>query len=502
MSNESTNPEETTPARVQLNPTVDPETARAIPSLAPEATEAAAEGGVTSEVERGPLASSFTTGEAVAIPATESKLDADLEAEIAAAMQGVSDLSAGGVEPVAEAAPATEAKPAKGGKQQGPINPEEVTAGMRLTGKVVSVYGDSVILDLNGQASAAVPVKNFESGKVPAVGVTLALVAEQYDAAEGLIRCRVATGGGVSKPQGNWEAVQTGMVVDCMVTKTNKGGLEVNVSNLRGFMPAAQVDLGFCSNLEQFVGQKLRAVVLEVNPQKRNLIVSRRQFLESTLVETREQAWNNLSVGQKVQGKVKTVKDYGAFVDLGGVDGLLHVSEMSWNRLNHPRDILAEGQDIEVQVLQLDREKMKISLGLKQLRTSPWLTIMEKYPIESTVRGKVTKATEFGAFVELEPGLEGMVHISELDYKRVVRVTDVMQVGKEYDLKVLSIDPNKKRIALSLKALSPRPEGPKKVSDEDLAPSASAAPFKPKHKGPLKGGGTGSGGFSFGRPTN
>ncbi|MFM8584649.1 MAG: 30S ribosomal protein S1, partial [Planctomycetaceae bacterium] len=330
-----------------------------------------------SESERGPLASSFTTG----------------EAEIAAAMQGVSDLSAGGVEPVAEAAPATEAKPSKGGKQQqGPINPEEVTAGTRLTGKVVSVYGDSVILDLSGQASAAVPVKNFESGKVPAVGVTLALIVEQYDAAEGLIRCRVATGGGVSKPQGNWEAVQTGMVVDCMVTKTNKGGLEVNVSNLRGFMPAAQVDLGFCSNLEQFVGQKLRAVVLEVNPQKRNLIVSRRQFLESTLVETREQAWNNLAVGQKVQGKVKTVKDYGAFVDLGGVDGLLHVSEMSWNRLNHPRDILSEGQDIEVQVLQMDREKMKISLGLKQLRTSPWLTIMEKYPIESTVRGKVTKA--------------------------------------------------------------------------------------------------------------
>jgi small subunit ribosomal protein S1 len=245
----------------------------------------------------------------------------------------------------------------------------------------------------------------------------------------------------------------------------------------------------------------VKAVVLEVNPAKKNLIVSRRQYIESTLAETREQIWSKLGVGQRVTGRVKTLKDYGAFIDIGGLDGLLHVSEMSWNRLNHPKDLLKEGQEVEVQILSLDRDSTKISLGLKQLTSSPWLAVMERYPIESTVRGKVTKTTEFGAFVELEPGLEGMVHISELDHKRVVRVTDILQVGKEIDLKVLTIDPNKRRIALSLKALVAKPEGPKKVSDEDMAPGAGAAPYVPKRdRNHLRGGGTGSGGFLFGRP--
>ncbi|HBH52702.1 MAG TPA: 30S ribosomal protein S1 [Planctomycetaceae bacterium] len=501
MSNEPQSQDLSSTPRVQLNPTVAPEQARAIPSLTPERPDADAEQKSDNVVEtRGPLAETITTGAPVEIPRrNDTALDQSLEAEIAAALTGVENLSAGGTP--AAAAPAAAATPATDSSGlPANFNPEEVTAGTRLKGKVVSVYGDSVVLDLAGRASAVVPVKNFETGKIPAVGVTLALVAEGYDAAQGLIKARVA-GGGVSKPQGNWEAVAAGQVVECTVTKTNKGGLEVNVSNLRGFMPAAQVDLGFCNNLEQFVGQKVKAVVLEVNPAKKNLIVSRRQYIESTLVETREQTWAKLSVGQRVTGRVKTLKDYGAFIDIGGLDGLLHVSEMSWNRLNHPKDLLKEGQEVEVQILSLDRESTKISLGLKQLSSSPWLSVMEKYPIESTVRGKVTKTTEFGAFVELEPGLEGMVHISELDHKRVVRVTDILQVGKEIDLKVLTIDPNKRRIALSLKALVAKPEGPKRVSDEDLSPGANAAPYVPKRdRNHLRGGGTGSGGFLFGRP--
>ncbi|MFN7806938.1 MAG: 30S ribosomal protein S1 [Planctomycetaceae bacterium] len=505
MSTEPQSQEPSSTPRVQLNPTVAPEQARAIPSLTPEQSELTAEAQGKSVTEsRGPLAETITMGAPVEIPRqAETKLDSDLEAEIAAALGGVEDLSAGGDVTAAPAAAggSPAAAPAGDGSGLPPnFNPEEVTPGTRMKGKVVSVYGDSVVLDLAGRASAVVPVKNFDTGKIPAVGVTLALVAEGYDAAQGLIRARVA-GGGVSKPQGNWDAVSAGQVVECVVTKTNKGGLEVNVSNLRGFMPAAQVDLGYCNNLEQFVGQKVKAVVLEVNPAKKNLIVSRRQYIESTLAETREQIWTKLGVGQRVNGRVKTLKDYGAFIDIGGLDGLLHVSEMSWNRLNHPKDLLKEGQEVEVQILSLDRDTTKISLGLKQLTSSPWLAVMERYPIESTVRGKVTKTTEFGAFVELEPGLEGMVHISELDHKRVVRVTDILQVGKEIDLKVLTIDPNKRRIALSLKALVAKPEGPKKVSDEDLAPGAGAAPYVPKRdRNQLRGGGTGSGGFLFGRP--
>src|SRR4029079_6050822 len=188
----------------------------------------------------------------------------------------------------------------------------------------------------------------------------------------------------------------------CNVTKVNKGGLEVSISNLRGFLPAGQVDIAFCSNLEQFVGQKLRVKVMEVNKHKKNLIVSRRSFLEIAIAELREEAWKTLEVGQKRKGKVKTLKDYGAFIDIGGVDGLVHVSEISWGRVTHPKDVLSEGQEVEVQILSIDSDKGKIELGMKQLQMSPWQGILERFPISSTAHGKVTKTTDFGAFVELE----------------------------------------------------------------------------------------------------
>src|SRR5205807_497764 len=218
------------------------------------------------------------------------------------------------------------------------------------------------------------------------LGDILDVIVEKYAPAEGLIELMPAKAS-VSKPAGDWNAVAEGQIVDCMVTKVNKGGLEVNVSNLRGFLPAGQVDIAFCSNLEQFVGQKLRVKVTEVNKHKKNLIVSRRSFLEIAVAELREEAWKTLEVGQKRTGKVKTLKDYGAFVDIGGVDGLVHVSEISWGRIGHPRDVLHEGQDVEVVILSIDQEKGKIGLGMKQLQVSPWQGITERYPPHSTAHG-------------------------------------------------------------------------------------------------------------------
>lgn len=498
MSTESSSPEAPVAPRVQLNPTVDPEQAKAIPSIAPSAPPAPppaepAAAAPASEAppatQPAPSATEIPSREKVEIPSKKTQLDTELEAEINAALEGMGSLAVdGGVPQTAEGAAAT------------PTGDTELQPGAKVKGKVVSVHGDSVILDLGVRASGVIQARSFEEGKLPEVGAVLDVVVDQYDPAEGLIQVHT-TKATVSKPAGDWNAVAIDQIVDCIVTKTNKGGLEVNVSNLRGFMPAGQVDLVFCSNLEQFVGQKLRVKVLEVNPQKKNLIVSRRSFLEIAAAELREEAWKKLSVGQKLMGKVKTVKDYGAFVDIGGVDGLLHVSEISWNRIGHPKEVLSEGQEVEVQILGIDREKSKISLGMKQLRVSPWQGIMEKFPVGSTAHGTVTKTTDFGAFVQLEAGVEGMVHISELDHKRVHRVTDVLQVGKEVDVKILSIDPDKKRIALSVKALIARPEGPKKQSDEDLAPSGGT-PYVRKRKEPLKGGGTESGGLLFGNPNS
>jgi len=483
--------QETSPApRAKLNPTVDPEQARPVPSFAsetaspatpPPAVKESAPEPEDDDADRGPSATAVAPREKVEIPARATTLDADLEAEINAALSGAGSLALGDVPGEGISAQASE--------PQGDL---ELAPGTKVKAKVLSVHGDSVIVDVGTRASGVIPARNFEEGKRPAVGDLLDVIVEKYDPAEGLIELQPARAA-VSKPAGDWNAVAEGQIVDCMVTKVNKGGLEVNVSNLRGFLPAGQVDVVFCSNLEQFVGQKLRVKVTEVNLHKKNLIVSRRSYLEVALAELREEAWKTLEVGQKRKGKVKTLKDYGAFVDIGGVDGLVHVSEISWGRVSHPRDVLSEGQEVEVQILSIDSDKGKIGLGMKQLQISPWQGIIDRYPPSSTAHGKVTKTTEFGAFVELEPGVEGMVHISELDHKRVHRVTDVLQVGKEVDVKILTVDPAKKRIALSVKALIARPEAAPKKTDEDLAPGGGVA-YERKRKEPLKGGGTGSGG--------
>jgi small subunit ribosomal protein S1 len=307
------------------------------------------------------------------------------------------------------------------------------------------------------------------------------VVVEKVDTEEGLIQLNLPRG--VRRSAGNWESVAEGQTVDCMVVKTNKGGLEVGIGSLRGFMPASQVDLGFVPDLEQYVGQKLTVQITEVNPKKRRLIVSRRTILELERKDLEAELWTKLAVGQTHTGQVKTIKDYGAFVDIGGVDGFLHIGEISHSRIRHPSDVLKDGQEVEVQVLKLEPEKKKISLGMRQLIQDPWTTVTSNYPAESTVTGKVTRVADFGAFVELEPGMEGLVHVSEIAHQRVNRVADVLKEGQEVEAKVLEVDPDRKRIALSIKALIAKP-----VDKSRPAEDKPVEPYQRQHKGPLKGG--------------
>jgi small subunit ribosomal protein S1 len=374
---------------------------------------------------------------------------------------------------------------------------EDVTQGTRLTGRVQSIHGDDVFLDLGYRAPGIMSLRQFEAGKQPEVGQQFLVVVDRVEAGEGLIHVNLPRGR--RRISGNWDAVTAGAIVDCMVTGINKGGLEVTVSNLRGFLPASQVDLRFVSDMQQFVGQKLTVQVVEANPKKRNLVVSRRNYLIAERQEAEENLWKTLSLGQVFQGTVKTIKDYGVFVDIGGVDGFLHVGEMSWNRIRHPSDLLAEGQAVEVQVISLDADKKRIGLGMKQLVANPWQLAADKYAAGKTVSGRVTRTAEFGAFVELEPGVEGLVHISELDHQRVRRVSDVLQEGQTIDVQVLEVIPDRKRISLSVKALKQKP-AEVKPADEDLAPSAGEE-FTRRRRGPLKGGTGGSSrGGLFGDP--
>jgi small subunit ribosomal protein S1 len=348
-------------------------------------------------------------------------------------------------------------------------------------GKVLAVRGGDVFVDVpGGRSQGVLSLLQFPEG-TPAAGSEVDVHIEGYDAANGLL---VLTRKGAAVVA-DWSTVAEGQVVEARVTETNKGGLAVDVNGIRGFMPISQIDLYRVEQPEQFVNQRLKCLVVEVKPDERNLVVSRRALLEKEREENRERLWQELAEGQIRSGVVRSVREFGAFVDLGGVDGLLHVGEMSWNRVQDPNTVVQPGQTIKVIVLKIDREHRKLSLGLKQLTASPWDDIDAKYHAGTVVAGKVTRLTDFGAFVELEPAIEGLVHISELAPQRVVRVKDVVQPGQDVQVMVLNVDRNQRRISLSLKQAAAKPveTAPEPEEEEPVKVKTRRPPTTPLRGG-------------------
>ncbi len=474
-------PAEAPRKRVELNPTLSSKDGLAIPTYAAD--------GQTPGV---PQVATIPQAGPVEIPRTE-ELDPVLEAELAAAMSGGAPTVAGASEIVGAGDSASVAAQI--------TSEDQLAPGMKLKAKVQSVSPENTFVDLGFRSPGMLPTRNFPQGKPPHPGEEHLVIVEKYDAEQGLIYVNLTKS--TRRARGNWDELQKGQIVEAYVTAVNKGGLEVAVGQIRAFLPASQVELGFVSSMDAFVGKKFPVEVTEVNPAKRNLVVSRKAILIAERKEAAASFWDKVEVGQKFTGTIKTIKDYGAFVDLGGVDGFLHVGEMSWTRIKHPTDCVREQQTVDVVVLSLDREKQKIGLGMRQLVQNPWNSAPETYAVGKTVTGKVTRITDFGAFIELEPGVEGMIHISELDYKRVKRVADVLKEGQQVDAQVLEIQPERQRISLSVKALKPKPEVVAPPKDEDLAPGKGQQ-YERKRKEPLRGGttgNTGSGGL-FGDPNS
>ena len=354
---------------------------------------------------------------------------------------------------------------------------QEGTPGPRK-GKVISVRGKSVFIDLGAKSEGVVPVEQF-GAELPNPGDLIDVTIDRFDPTEGLLLLSLK-GAAV---EASWENLRKGLIVEARVTKTNKGGVEVEVDGIRGFMPIGQITLGRVEDASVFIGQKLRCIVTEANQRDRNLVVSCRDLLEVERAEQKEKTWATLEEGQVRHGIIRSVKDFGAFVDLGGVDGLLHVGEMSWTRLADASSMVKVGQEVEVKILRIDREARKLSLGLKQLTPSPWDLIEDKYSRGMTVPGKVTKIMDFGAFVELEPGIEGLVHITELSPGRVRRVADVVTPGQDVEVRVLKIEIDAKKISLSL-----RPTPALSVVAREEPEDDTPADPKPIRKTPLKGG--------------
>ena len=357
----------------------------------------------------------------------------------------------------------------------------------RLKGRVLRIFRDDVFIDLGGRNQGILTLHTL--AKEPEVGAELEVTVNRFNAEDGLYELTTA---GSSVDVGDWSDIAEGITVDAVITGHNKGGLEAEVNKIRGFIPAGQISIYRVENFEEFVGQRWACVVVEANAERRNLVLSRRGVLEREQAEAKEKLLAELEVGQVREGTVRNIRDFGAFVDIGGVDGMVHVSQMSWDRIKHPSEVLTVGQKVKVKIQKIDPETHKISLAYRDLFESPWTNAASKYPVTTRVTGTVSKIMDFGAFVKLEPGVEGLVHISELSYKRVHRVGDIVQEGQQVDAKVLSVDPENQRISLSMKAYEARPEPAKKEEqDSGAAGSASAPPEPPKKKKravPLQGG--------------
>jgi small subunit ribosomal protein S1 len=378
-----------------------------------------------------------------------------------------------------------------------PVAAAELEPDSRYRGRVAKIHRDDVFIDLGGRNQGIVPLHNF--AKEPEIGQMLDVVVRRFLPEEGLYEINVP---GASVNVQDWSSLSEGIIVDAMVTGHNKGGLECEVNKIRGFIPAGQASIYRVEDLSQFVGQKMACVVTEANEDRRNLVLSRRAVLEREQAEQKQKLMAELEVGQIREGIVRRVTDFGAFVDLGGVDGLIHISQMSWDRIKHASEVVAEGQKVKVKVEKIDPETGKIGLSYRDQFENPWLKASQKYPQSSVVKGTVSRIMDFGAFVKLEPGIEGLVHISELSHKRVFRVGDVLSEGQQIEVLVTSIDPDAQRISLSLKALQAKPLTEKeKLQQEEEAAEAAAPPAAPikKSNAPLKGGlGSTSEGAKFG----
>jgi ribosomal protein S1 len=411
-------------------------------------------------------------------PNVRDKLSPELEQELAAALEGHSLEAL--IDETADA------------------GADELPPDTRLTATVAKLHREDIFVELGGRNQGVLPLKQFEGKAPPKVGAQLEVVVARYNTEQGLYEVSLPT---AAVDVGNWDEVSVGQIIEVTITGTNKGGLECQVAGIRGFIPLGQVSIYRVESPEEYVGQRLSCVITEANRSRKNLVLSHRALMERERKEQREKLLAELAPGQVREGVVRSLRDFGAFVDLGGIDGLVHVSQLSWERVAHPKDVLQVGQTVKVRVEKVNRETGKISLAYRELGASPWENVAGKYPVGSRVKGVVSKLMQFGAFVKLEPGVEGLVHISELGHGRVQRTGDVVSENQEVEVKVLSVDPEAQRIGLSLKALLPAPEKPEpKPRDENShSPTKEYRRQRKESDRHLKGGiGGPSGGEKFG----
>ncbi len=335
------------------------------------------------------------------------------------------------------------------------------SAGETVTGKIVGVSERGILVDFGYKSEGIVEREEFTNaeGELTAqVGDEIEVVIKSMESGDNFPRLSFSD----AKRRRSWviieQAFRDEAIVTGKITGKTKGGLTVDLEGVEAFLPSSQIDSRPIKNLDSYIGQDIETKIIKCSRKRNNIVISRKVITDEVVNAEKAITLSQLSEGYIVQGTIKNLTEYGAFVDLGGLDGLLHVTDMSWSRLQNPKDMFKSGDNVQVKILKFDREKEKVSLGFKQLLPDPWETIAERYPVGAKINGKVSSATDYGAFIELESGVEGLVHVSEMSWsKRQKSPKQMVKNGDEVEVQVLGIDQNDRRISLGMKQLLPNP---------------------------------------------
>lgn len=327
-------------------------------------------------------------------------------------------------------------------------------AGVVRVGRIANIGSQDVLIEFGGKSLGAMPLAEFAKGETYTIGDEIEVMIVDGEPRNGLLE--------VSRRKARqaklMSTIQSGMVMEGVVTGMNKGGLEVDIQGLRGFIPASQVDLRFMKDISSLLGQTVKAEVTKYDAEAGDIVLSRRNYQLKESSERKEQMIAELEVGQIRRGKVRSLSEFGAFVDIGGVDALLHVSDMSWGRVSKPDDVVKVGDEIECKIIKINKEKKKVSLSLRATLPDPWSAVQEKYPVGTKLSGRVVRMQDFGAFVEIEAGVDGLLPVSELSWTRRVRhPSELVKEGDVIEVAVIGMDAEKKRISLSLRQIKPDP---------------------------------------------
>ena len=327
-----------------------------------------------------------------------------------------------------------------------------------IEGRVIGQNEKEIIMDIGFKSEGVIPRSEFTTKNMPAIGDIVEVYLERLEDENGQTI--------LSKDKADWfrtwnnilDTYSSGGTVLGTISRRIKGGMIVEVDGIQAFLPGSQIDVHPIADFDEFLGKEMEFRIVKVNQLRKNIVISRKALLEDSLMEKRESLLKEIEVGSILDGRVKNVTDFGVFVDLGGFDGLLHITDLSWGRVKHPNEMVEVGEEITVKVIDIDLERQRISLGLKQLSPHPWEGIIEKYPIGSNIKGKVVSITNYGAFVEIEKGIEGLVHVSEMSWGRNIHhPTEVVQLNGEVEAQVLTINTDERKIALGFKQLEPDP---------------------------------------------